>query len=178
MLYPNGQFLKFAYNTIGQRTQSVDQTGFTVNYTYDALGRLQELTDGNGNLIVQYTYDAAGNLIQQDNGNGTFTVYTYDGDGDVLSITNYAPSTGGASYTPAKSTVNSFDVYTYDALGNVLTDTNQDGKWVYTYDADRQLTNAVFTPNNSDPDGLTGQNIQYAMTRPATASRRRSTARP
>ena len=84
MDYPNGQFLKFTYNTIGQRTQSVDQTGFTVNYTYDALGRLQELTDGNGNLIVQYTYDAAGNLIQQDNGNGTCTVYTYDADGDVL----------------------------------------------------------------------------------------------
>ena len=51
------------------------------------------------------------------------------------------------------SAVNSFDNYTYDALGNVLTDTNQDGKWVYTYDADGQLTQAVFTPNSSDPDG-------------------------
>ena len=61
---------------IGQRTQSVDQTGFTVNYTYDSLGRLSELTDGSGNLIVQYTYDAAGNLIQKDMGNGTRTVYT------------------------------------------------------------------------------------------------------
>jgi RHS repeat-associated protein len=49
----------------------------------------------------------------------------------------------------------------YDALGNVLTDTNQDGEWVYTYDADSQLTHAVFTPNSSDPDGLTAQNLQY-----------------
>jgi len=150
--YPNGQFLKFTYNTIGQRTQSVDQTGFTVSYTYDALGRLQELTDGNGNLIVQYTYDAAGNLIQEDMGNGTRTVYTYDGDGDVLSITNYAPN---------HIAVNSFDGYTYDALGNVLTDTNQDGERVYTYDAEDQLINADFTPNSSDPDGLTSQNLQY-----------------
>jgi len=150
--YPNGQYVKFTYNAIGQRTQSVDQTGFTVNYTYDALGRLQELTDGNGKLIVQYTYGAAGNLIQEDMGNGTRTVYTYDGDGDVLSITNYAPN---------HATVNSFDRYTYDALGNVLTDTNQDGEWAYTYDADSQLIDAVFTPNSSDPDGLISQNLQY-----------------
>ena len=36
-----------------------------------------------------------------------------------------------------------------------------DGEWVYTYDADGQLIHAVFTPNNSDPDGLTAQDIQY-----------------
>ena len=116
------------------------------------LGRLSELTDGSGNLIVQYTYDAAGNLIQKDMGNGTRTVYTYDADGDVLSITNYAPD---------HVTVNSFDNYTYDALGNVLTDTNQDGEWTYTYDADSQLIQAVFTPNSTDPDGLTAQDLQY-----------------
>jgi len=158
--YPNGQYLKFTYNSVGQRIQSIDQTGFTVNYTYNDLGQLAELTDGQGNLIVQYIYDAAGNLQQQNNGNGTFTAYTYDADGNVLSITNYAPSTG-TSYTPANSTVNSFDNYTYDALGNVLTDTNQDGQWTYTYDADSQLIGAVFTPNSADPDGLTAQNIQY-----------------
>ena len=103
-----------------------------------------ELTDASGNPIVQYTYAAAGNLIQKDNGNGTYTTYTYDADGNVASINNYAPS--GA--------VNSFDNYTYDALGNVLTDTSQDGEWVYSYDADSELTQAVFTPNATDPDGL------------------------
>jgi RHS repeat-associated protein len=150
--YPDGTWLKFSYNALGQRVQSLDQTGFTVNYTYDSLGRLSELTDGSGNLIVLYTYDAAGNLVQKDDGNGTRTVYTYDGDGDVLSITNYASPNGQ---------INSFDDYTYDALGNVLTDTNQDGEWVYTYDADSQLIGAVFTPNSIDPDGLTPQNLQY-----------------
>ena len=150
--YPDGTWLKFSYNIVGQRTQSVDQTGFTVNYLYNALGRLSELTDGNGNLIVKYTYDAAGNLIQKDNGNGTRTVYTYDKDGDVLSITNYAPD---------HVTVNSFDDYTYDELGNVKTDTSQDGEWSYSYDADSQLLQAVFAPNSSDPDGLTAQDLQY-----------------
>jgi RHS repeat-associated protein len=151
--YPNGQYLKFSYNGVGQRTRSVDQSGFTVNYQYDALGRLQGLTDGSGNLIVRYTYDAAGNLTQKDMGNGTRTVYGFDTAGDVLSITNYA-----ANHT----TVNSFDQYTYDALGNVLTDTNQDGQWAYSYDADGQLLHAVFTPNGSNPDGLPSQDIHYA----------------
>ncbi|MFI5458474.1 MAG: SdrD B-like domain-containing protein [Isosphaerales bacterium] len=150
--YPDGTWLKFSYNIVGQRTQSVDQTGFTTNYAYDSLGRLSELTDGSGNLIVQYTYDAAGNLIQKDMGNGTRTAYTYNGDGNVLSITNYALD---------HVTVNSFDDYTYNALGNVLTDTNQDGEWVYNYDADSQLVQAVFTPNSTNPDGLTAQDLQY-----------------
>ncbi len=150
--YPDGTWLKFTYNAIGQRMQSVDQTGFTVNYTYNALGQLSELTDANGNLIVEYAYDNAGNVIEAANGNGTVTKYTYDADGDVLSITHYA-SAGDA--------VNSFDDYTYDAFGDVLTDTNQDGQWTYTYDADGQLTAAVFTPNASDPDNLPAENLQY-----------------
>src|SRR5262249_44276270 len=53
------------------------------------------------------------------------------------------------------------DSYSYDALGNVIANTNQNGKWVYTYDADGQLIHAVFTPNGSNPDKLKSQNLQY-----------------
>ena len=111
------------------------------------------MTDGSGNLIVQYTYDDAGNLIQKDMGNGTRT---------VLHLRRRRRR--ALDHQPTRRitvTVNSFDDYTYDALGNVLTDTNQDGEWVYTYDADSQLIGAVFTPNSTDPDGLTAQNLQY-----------------
>ena len=153
VLYPDGTYLKLFYNSGGQRVQSVDQTGFTVNYAYDDAGRLSKLTDSGGNLIVQYTYDADGRLIEKDNGNGTRTAYTYDPAGDELSITNYAPN---------HVTVNSFDNYTYDAEGDVLTDTNQDGAWAYTFDTAGQLVQAVFTPNHADPDGLAAQDFQYA----------------
>ena len=40
--YPNGEFLTYAYNTLGQRSQMQDQAGFTVNYQYDVLGRLSQ----------------------------------------------------------------------------------------------------------------------------------------
>src|SRR5207244_1921002 len=49
----------------------------------------------------------------------------------------------------------------YDGRGNVQTDTNQDGAWAYTDDADGQLTHAVFTPNNVNPDGLSAQDLLY-----------------
>ncbi len=165
VLYPNGQYLKFSYNLIGQRTKSVDQTGFTVNYQYDTLGRLDELTDGSGTLVVRYTYDSTGNLTQEDMGNGTRTTYAFNADDEVISISNYAPD---------HITLNAFDHYTYDARGDVLTDTSQDGEWVYTYDVDGELVHAVFTPNSVDPDGLTAQNLQY--TYDAAGNRVSSTA--
>lgn len=149
--YPNGMYIKFQYNTAGQRAQMVDQTGFTTNYIYDSVGRLSELTDANGNMIVTYSYDADGRLSQKVNGNGTYTTYTYDANGNVLSLINYAP--GG--------TINSSFTYTYNSVGLETSETTIDGTWLYSYDADGELTQAIFTPNSSDPDGLTSQDLQY-----------------
>src|SRR5215472_7072420 len=90
--YPAGRFLKFTYDAADRRTQSVDRSGFTVNYTYNAAGLLAGLTDGNGNPIVTYTYDSMGRLIREDKGNGTHTTYAYDLAGNVLDLGNYAPN--------------------------------------------------------------------------------------
>ena len=141
--YPNGQFLQFSYNSVGKRTQSVDQSGFTINYQYDAVGRLAELTDGGGAMIVQYGYDLVGRLIQKDLGNGTRTTYQYDADGNLLTLVNLAPD---------HVTVNSQYDYTYDALGRVVTMTTGDVTTTYGYDADSQLTSI----------NTTGLSIQYS----------------
>ena len=53
-------------------------------------------------------------------------------------------------------------MYTYDSLHDVLTDTSLDGEWVYTYDADGQLVHSVFTPNATNPDGLSAEDIRKA----------------
>ena len=127
--YPDGTFLKYTYNSAGQRTQMTDQTGYTVNYQYDALGRLVELTDGSGDLIVSYSYNAVGELSSEQFGNGTSTKYSYDADGNVLSIVNLAP--GG-------STQSSY-VYTYNNQSLPITMTTSAGTFTYGYDGDGQL---------------------------------------
>ena len=147
--YPSNLSLTFTYNAAGQRTSMVDQTGFTTNYTYDSVGRLSMLTDGNGNVIVTYTYDADGRLSEKVNGNGTYTAYQYDEDGDVLHLINYAP--GGA--------INSRFDYTYNALGLETAEDTLDGDWNYTYDADGQLIQAVFASTNPS---VPSQDLAYS----------------
>jgi RHS repeat-associated protein len=148
--YPGGTYLKYAYDPAGRRSQMEDQTGFTVNYSYNALGEPAGLTDGSGKAIVSYSYDHAGNLSRQQRGDGSYTQYAYDLAGDVLSVINF--TTGGA--------VDSRFVNTYDRLGLVATETTLDGKWTYTYDALGQLTHAVFTSNN--PASVPDQDLAYA----------------
>jgi RHS repeat-associated protein/uncharacterized repeat protein (TIGR01451 family) len=132
--YPNGLSLKFTYDPKGQRTQSVDQSGFTVNYSYDSLGRLSKLTDGSGNLIVQYTYNNVGQLVKKLNGNGTYTAYGFDAAGNLTSEVNYAPN----------QTVNSSFSYMYNLLGQVTSVTDAAHNVThYGYDATGQLTQVV-----------------------------------
>jgi RHS repeat-associated protein len=129
--YPDGRSLTFTYNAQGQRTQSVDQSGFTINYTYDTLSRLTKLTDGSDHLIVQYKYNSVGLLQEKDNANGTYTTYAYDAAGNLVSEINYAGGT----------TVNSSFIYTYNALGQVTSVTDSaNHTTTYTYDALGQLT--------------------------------------
>ena len=119
----------------------MDQSGYTINYSYDALGRLAELTDGSGNLIVQYTYNSLGQLQEKLNGNGTYTTYAYDAAGNLTSEINYA-ETG--------RTVNSSFTYTYNVLNEMTSMTDASGNvTTYGYDAIGQLTQ-VTLPGGAD----------------------------
>ena len=88
--------------------------------------------------------------MEKVNGNGTYTTYTYDADDRILDLTNYAP--GG--------TINSRFDYTYNALGLETSETTLNGTWTYSYDADGQLTNALFASNNQA--AVTNQDLSYS----------------
>ncbi|MCX6925181.1 MAG: hypothetical protein NT154_18505, partial [Verrucomicrobia bacterium] len=132
--YPDGKGFTFEYNAAGRRTRRVGHDGYTLNYGYDAAGRLQSLTQGNTNVLVTYTYDAAGQFVREDKGNGTFTTYTYDAAGQVVALTNHA----------SLVTFHSFFNYTYDAKGNRLTMTTAAGLTSYGYDALNQLIGVTY----------------------------------
>ncbi len=135
--YGSGRFLQFTYDGGGRRTRMVDQTGATVNYLYDAAGRISGLRDGNNQNIVAYIYDAAGRLLREDNGNGTYTTYTYDAASQLRGVFNYT----------AANALNSRFEYTYDNLGRRTSVSTVEGITTYTYDAAGQLT-SVTLPNN------------------------------
>lgn len=140
--YPNGRFLEYRYDTGGRRVQMVDQDGFTINYAYDAVGRLAGLADGNGQKIVTYNYDNVGRLVREENGNGTYTTYDYDSAGQLVSMVNFS----------SNNQVNSRFDYTYDDLGRRTSMTTLEGTVQYGYDNSGQLTSVKL------PDGRV---IQY-----------------
>jgi RHS repeat-associated protein len=133
--YPDGKFLQFTYDVGGRRATSVDQDGFKTAYVYDAAGRLAQLLDGTGAVLVKYTYDKAGREARKDNANGTYTLYSYDGAGRLLTLVNHG--TG--------KTINSQFDYTYDAAGRVGSMKSDGVTTTYDYDAAGQLV-AVTTP--------------------------------
>ncbi len=135
--YPNGRSLSYTYNADGQRTKLVSSDGYTVNYGYDTVGRLNTLTNATGQNIISYAYDSAGRLTKETNGNGTYTTYEYDLQDQLTKLVNYK----------ANNTVNSKYEYTYDNLGRRNTMTTLDGVFKYGYDAIGQLT-SVITPTN------------------------------
>jgi RHS repeat-associated protein/uncharacterized repeat protein (TIGR01451 family) len=132
--YPDGKGFAFDYNAAGRRTRRVGHDGYTLNYGYDSVGRLETLTDGASRELVRYAYDLAGRLFQETKGNGTFTTYTYDIAGQLTALTNHV----------SLFTFHSFFNYTYDAKGNRLTMTTAAGLTSYDYDALNQLTGVTY----------------------------------
>src|SRR5262249_52022131 len=132
--YPGDRFLAFTYDFAGRRTQSVDQTGFTVKYIYGATGLLTGLQDGAGIPIVTYTYDAMGLLQRKLLANGTSTSYAFDQAGNLLHLINFAPN----------GSVNSRFDYTYDSLNRRTSETTMDGTWVYQYGPSGGVAHALF----------------------------------
>ncbi|WP_026875450.1 RHS repeat-associated core domain-containing protein [Jiangella gansuensis] len=151
-----GNKLGFSYDDNGNLAV-VDPPGplGSTLYEYDSIGRLIEVTDGNGitrtleydirdRLVattwdagpattdaVHYEYDLDGNQLTQTDYQGllaTELVRTYDALGRIT--TEETPGPAGTTHT-----------LTYDDVGNLLTLTNADGTTTYTYDdADQLLT--------------------------------------
>ena len=167
------------------RPSSVPTDSATVlvtSYTYNAAGYVDTTTDPRGIVEKEY-YDNLGRVTKdiQDYTDGTVTndtnkttEYTYDGDGNTLTVKVDLPSSAYEEteyvygVTTSSSGVNSNDLlatteypdpatgnpstsseetYTYNALGQTLTYSDRDGN-VHTYSYDvlgRQTSDAVTT---------------------------------
>ncbi|MBL8537074.1 MAG: hypothetical protein JNM59_06685 [Hyphomonadaceae bacterium] len=114
-----GQQLQFQYDVASNRTGLVyhtpaGATALTVNYTYDALNRVDQVrengaTSGTG-VLADYAYDAQSRRTSLARGNGTATTY---------------------GYTAASR---------LSALNHDLASTANDGAWAYSYNRAGQVS--------------------------------------
>jgi len=133
------------YNTLtreGDGTFTVRQKSQT-RWRFTAAGRLESITDRNGNA-VSLSYDGDGRLTAVQEPGGRALSLTYDGAGHIVAVTDSFPRTV---------------TYGYDAAGRLTSVTDPDGGVeAYTYSADDQLLTAtdprgaVYLTNTYDTD--------------------------
>lgn len=110
---PDQKKTVFAYNTSGQKTAHIKNDGTSVDYDYDALGRLITVRSGDGTLEYRYEYDYYGNPVKiTDVANHTVTLRDYDDAGRII----------------REQLGNGLDLsFTYDGMGRPLLVTLPDG---------------------------------------------------
>jgi RHS repeat-associated protein len=124
ILYPEGGYVEFGYDSSGNITQRTDSHGHTTQYNYNNMGLITSSTDPKGNVInVGYAQNGV-DLIRIQDGLGTINV-TYNGFHDVTSITDRLGNT---------------TAFTYNGFGQLLSQTNALGIVTdYIYAVDQQL---------------------------------------
>jgi len=104
---------QYTYDLVGNRLQTVyGGTGRTLVSTYDALNRLQTITENptvNGGRLTQYAYDASGNVVWKSLPNGDSVTTNFDGLNREVTIAGYSV-TGNELYLYANGR---------DLVGNV-----------------------------------------------------------
>ena len=137
--------MAYAYDLAGNRTalfttsNGQQTTNSTTRFTFDALNRLETVTDPDGG-VARYTYDPANNVQRVALPNGTFRTNAYDALNRVTSIAHVAPTGVFSSFR-----------YTLGPTGHRLAVQENTGRQVrYDYDAlSRLVRESVF----SDPSG-------------------------
>jgi RHS repeat-associated protein len=159
----DNSYLAYAYDQAHRQTQVTDTLGNYVKYTLDALGdKTQTNTyDSGGNLKRQHsaTFDALGRMLQDIGGVGQTTKYSYDSDGNALTITDPLNLTTTRVFDALNRLSRSTDArggvtrYSYDPHDRPLTVTDSDGNvTAFVYDG---FGNAI---QQASPDSGTSVN--------------------
>ena len=133
----NGNTTHFEYDDFGRRTKIINPLGEETVFSFSGwnMNRIETgKTSAQPGRIIDFTYDDYGRLLQSStdlSGNPVFLkTFTYDSDGNVLTVTDQKNNTNTATYNQLGQVLTSTDAngntesYTYSNLGQLLTTTN------------------------------------------------------
>lgn len=150
MFQPNGNTLNYFYDKLDRIEQLSDNMGVIAKYTYDGNGNQLTMTDGLDRTMT-HTFDALNRKTTEVLPSGATTKYQYDNNSNLLSVTDalshvtsytYSSLNQQLSHTDALNAVTKFE---YDANGNLSKATDAKGNATsYAYDALNRNTAITF----------------------------------
>lgn len=155
----NGAETQYEYNDANQKIAEINALGERQTFKYNALGQLVRVTNHRDETVLSYTYDGVGNIAMITDGNGHTNAFTYDANGNQLTFTD---AMGHVSETLTYNTYDELSkttdalgnetVFAYDGLGNLSTITDPKGQVsTHRYTASNRLANVV-DPLNTQVD--------------------------
>lgn len=182
---PNGNTGTFEYSADGDPTKSTSPLGSVTSMVYDTAGRVTSTVSPRGNatgadpnqFTVQYEYDALGRMVKATNPAGQYETVEYDSDGQVTKATDTAGRSTTYQYDAAGhvTAVQGPDpsvpptTTAYDANGNITTVTDSMGRTTtFQYDAANRAT-TVTNPLGTYTLTYTKRNQIASVTDPQNA---------
>ncbi len=109
---------------------------FAALYDRDKLGRIRQMTETIGmvSTVVSYTYDLAGRLATVSTNGAPTASYSYDSNGNRLSVTRPDGVTSGTYDAQDRLLQYGDAAFTYAPSGELRTKTNSAGTKTYEYD--------------------------------------------
>jgi RHS repeat-associated protein len=154
----------WTYNSFAEGTNyraTVSGTdAYSVQYSYDKLGRVTQKTEtiGGGTDTYDYTYDGSDRLSEVRRNGVIITTYTYDSNGNRLSATHNGVTTNGSYDAQDRLTQYGTTVYTYTANGEALTKTAGNQITTYGYDVLGNLRTVTLPDGTQIEYLIDGQN--------------------
>ncbi len=152
--------ISYTYDPNGNRKTVKDPDGLITGYTYDALNRVEQVTNAGG--VTNYSYDRSSLKTKVSYPNGTDALYDYDNAYRTKTITNRHNATTVSSYS-----------YTFDDNGNRKTQIEENGGAAettsYNYDDNDRLEQVIY------PDVTTTYTYDAAYNRKTEISTDNST---
>lgn len=138
-----GNLAPILYTYNGDRLASVSQNSKAVNFTYDGMGFLQNISE-NGNVVATYGYDWNGRVLSSVDASGFSVKYERNGEGDVTSV-EIGPQEvvcGRRCNTVPSQRMHKFSFDLNDAISAYLTPlvNGTNLATTYQYNSDKQLT--------------------------------------